>query len=72
MKSVDQKWNKTVNLCFVIGLIVRGLKSSSYFFVFQLFKKKEGGCGGGSISMHAQSSPLGPSGGRRIKGMWMT
>lgn len=67
MKSVDQKWNKTADLCFISGLLVTGLESLCFFFpVFQLLKG-----GGGWLSVHAQSSLLRLSGRRKIKGMWM-
>lgn len=42
MKSVDQKWNKTVDLCCISGLLVTELDSVFFFPIFQLF-----GVGGG-------------------------
>lgn len=49
MKSVDQKWNKTADLCFISGLLVTGLESLCFFFpVFQLLK-------GGGVAFSACS-----------------
>lgn len=51
MKSVDQKWNKTADLCFISGLLVTGLESLCFFFpVFQLLKG-----GGGGVAFSACS-----------------
>lgn len=77
MKSVDQKRNKTEDLCFISGLLVTELDSTCFFSpLFSTSLKKEGwveggGLGGGSVSMHAQSSLLSLSGRTKIKGMRM-
>lgn len=72
MKSVDQKWNKTVDLCFISGLLVTGL-DCCFFLIFLCFEpyKSSGSEGGGSVSMHAQTSVLSLRGRRKIKGMRM-
>lgn len=72
MKSVDQKWNKTVDLWFISGLLVTGLDSVVFsdFPVFLLFKR---GWGGGFNFNACSILPAQPewTKKKKIKGMWM-
>lgn len=51
MKSVDQEWNKTVDLCFISGLLATGLGC----VVLNVFQFSGGEGGGVPFRFHVRS-----------------